>query len=881
MLTLSLACAVECGLCDVQWVICTEVDDRNATCSPLIGADDVGISLVDSLSPHHAHEFTAYLKHSIDGTRAGTTTAVFTVALPHVPDCDYFLGQVSDPLIAKHNEAKNSEGSSTTAGSAHRHASLEYAASTMKAFALNGACKTHLPALTEPQALCDFHSASVGDINQSKYQGDAASPLTGPLDLPRGVWLDPRASIGHHQALLAHLVRSTEGPVIELGVGEAAASTPLLRALLGVANGDSATSSSYVDNTSRFRERTHGSGSDVESKSKKGSSGRFNTHHIRGRILVTVDDNADALRAVMQRLPPTPYHLYALIKPRSSMDKQTGDHWDRFFALPGEENVNMENSSRSNMKIYSCPSTGCDWEGDYNESSYTVSSWSELTARWGNDPVSVALLALKSRRGRTQALKELAHSGKYLVLPDSVGPPPSPLPRKTSNEGESNDASHEKRSTNTFWDSWLKVGVYEDSARCKGGPTTIVLTNQSHCGLPSGPEAWHQPKLEEKENKVCDQALLKSQSVQMGESTGVDHSTITPAYVYGQDSFPCYGLDFGLLSLKIPLMNGQTLPLDLPLKRLLPHDALRAELWPQFRDVCEGVGNMLQSIEECASDLFNQASHSVSSVCTEAFPLEPPPKPPLYIGLGMNCAPPSVLRAAGVRKFASPFDWTITPMHTVLSVLLEETQSLTGNIRRSIASDIDLDYTDTNQHTSDFFVGVPYSADLKVLFVHEDNFEEVKSKINRRLKRMMSQIHNPPEEGIVLVYHLAKAVPLLAWPTNTSTASAVQGIHEFAPKQHNTKATSLVSLLPDLLSWCFNTAGKQKQLSRALIARQFRGKTVVDGQTQEEANHRKLKELNKVADDSCGWLNTTQANYLHAIAQYPGQANFLRLLFEV
>ena len=862
----------------MQWAICTAVDDRAATCTSLVDAGQSGISLVDSLSPRHTHEFTAYLEHAVDGTRAGTVTATFTVASPDVPHCDYLSGQVGDPTNAGNAETKNDKDSSTSTFGL-RNAFLDYAASTAKAFAFNGACKTQLGALKEPQGLCDLDdNRNAGTVNTSAHRGDRGSSLAESLELPRGAWFDPRASAGQHQALLAHLVRSTEGSVLELGIGDAAASTPLLRALLGVANG--ATAAPDCGESDSLISKTSGSDSDdMESMSHNGSTGGYGSH-VERRILVTVDDDPIALQAAMQRLPPTPNHLYALLKLHSPLDRQTGAHWDRFFALPDEGHVNNENDSWGDLEIFSCSSTKRDRNGDFNENFETVSTWTDLAARLGIDDVSVALLALNSRRGRTQALSKLAHSTNYFVLPDSVPPPQPQLLPKASRESSIDENAPAKTSKSAFWKSWRKVGVYEDSIRCKGGPTTIVLTNRSHCGLPSGPEAWHQPVLNEVD-EACDQALSTTQAEQRVDSS-VEHSTIKSTYyAFGQESFPCYSFDFGVLSLKVALMNEQTIALDLPVKSLLPYDALYAEIVPQFIDVCKGVSGLAQSVEECALDLFNQTNRIVSNVCSEAFPNGPPSKPPLYISIGTNCAAPSFLRAIGLRKFASPFDWTITPMESVLSVLLGERQSLTGGIRKSISSDIDINYTDPNQHTTDFFIGVPYAADLKMLFVHEDSFEEVTSKSNRRLKRMMSQIYDPPDEGVVLVYHVSMTSPQLDWPTNASTAHAIQGIHKFAENHSNIKATSLVSLLPDLLSWCYQTCEKQKQISSALIARRFGRNAVLGGDSKEEVLRMKMKELDRDADSACGWLNTSRTDYLRTIARYPRQSNFLRLLFEV
>ena len=377
-------------------------------------------------------------------------------------------------------------------------------------------------------------------------------------------------------------------------------------------------------------------------------------------------------------------------------------------------------------------------------------------------------------------------------------------------------------------------------------------------------------------------SILKSEA--LASASEVEVTGTANRYVFGQEPFPCYGLDFDILSLKVPLVNEQSLPFEFPMNNLLHYEALQGELLPQFTDVCQVVNEKLHSVERCAYDMFNQTSHMVSSLCSEAFPDGPPSKPPLYITLGTNCAAPAALRAARVRQFASPFDWTLTPMESALSVLLGETSSLTTSIRYSDASDIDPEYQPPDNLTTEFYIGVPYSDDLKVLFVHEDSFDKLVIKNERRLKRMMSQIHNPPDEGVVLVYHDAKAFPLLEWPSDTRTASAIQGIHEFADKHSNIKATSLVDILPDLSFWCFDSFEQQKQLSSTLIVRQFHGSTVLDGQTKHEAVRSKVNELASLADLSCDWLKTTKADYLNAITRHGSSyiaSSVLRRIFEV
>jgi hypothetical protein len=193
---------------------------------------------------------------------------------------------------------------------------------------------------------------------------------------------------------------------------------------------------------------------------------------------VTVDDDVAALRASMHRLPPSPHHRYVLVPSRSAADSATGAHWARFFADAAS------GGGRSVLR-------------DDEEGVEVASSWSALAAHWGGDAaVAVAVVALRSRRGKSLALAKLAHRAAYLLLPDTLAPPPPDARAGRRPSAADVDNSSDPYNASWFWDLWLKVGVYDDAGRCRGGPTMAVLTNRPDCTLPDGSEAWHQARFE-------------------------------------------------------------------------------------------------------------------------------------------------------------------------------------------------------------------------------------------------------------------------------------------------------------------------------------------------------------------------------------------------
>lgn len=338
-----------------------------------------------------------------------------------------------------------------------------------------------------------------------------------------------------------------------------------------------------------------------------------------------------------------------------------------------------------------------------------------------------------------------------------------------------------------------------------------------------------------------------------------------PHFVEVLHDFPCRNLDFQNLPLYVMLDNGDTVPFYLPMGKLpLSFAALEAQLRPQFVELCGSISNRLGSVENCASGVQARLEKLVSSLCSQAFDGIPPTKPPMFITLGSSCAAPLVLQRANIRTISSPFDWHVTPLRTVLSVLRGEVTSLTDDLRESREADIEEKYLKLNASR---YLNKPFSPRLQTLFVHDDDYSAVHAdplpfdaKYDRRQQRMMFAIKSPPPEGVHLIYHIPKELPLRealhdGFTEREATASAQQ-LKELFEGRDGVQISPLMEVMPILAFWCSEFFERQHRLWRVLLARgiPLHANWLGNGTFDDQSEHLGRLVADR-HDNTCGWMH--------------------------
>lgn len=134
-----------------------------------------------------------------------------------------------------------------------------------------------------------------------------------------------------------------------------------------------------------------------------------------------------------------------------------------------------------------------------------------------------------------------------------------------------------------------------------------------------------------------------------------------------------------------------------------------------------------------------------------------------FISLGDNCITASAIESQGYRVAAFPFDWCITPMHSILSCFtedfarhLESPQAGHGSSSETMVKDAygieyrhDFPTEDMPNVTESDGIDRPERR-LKHNWL--DSLDDVKSKYTRRIQRMRDLCNNPVSR-IVFVRH--------------------------------------------------------------------------------------------------------------------------------
>ena len=373
-----------------EWQLCTRLNNDLPCCRDLVHSGESAIEMVGHfLSYRQYHRLRAIVQTSDGRDVAAEAASQFSILAPDMPTCDFMAQSPAiGPLPSPSSGA------------------------------------IYLDPLEGHDLLCARSS-------RQPLGGNRQPTLTGSLSFNSGVFLEASDASSSYQSLLAHFVRGTEGPVVELGASMG--STPLLRALV--------LSAGTTNNPQAEEEMKTGTGA-------------------IGRLLVTVDlDYSAELSAMRDFLPPEPgRHEYLGVETRDHQPSAS-DAWLRFFSDGSGGTLDSSKGATTGSSNFKGFSSG--------------SRWSALRETLGSERPSVVFVNMPSLTGRQRALLAFAHRADYLVVHDVAAP-------ALGGGGG-------------FWDAFLKVGVFAPS-RCHSGPVTVVLTNRQDCEMPPGGAMFARPK---------------------------------------------------------------------------------------------------------------------------------------------------------------------------------------------------------------------------------------------------------------------------------------------------------------------------------------------------------------------------------------------------
>lgn len=131
-----------------------------------------------------------------------------------------------------------------------------------------------------------------------------------------------------------------------------------------------------------------------------------------------------------------------------------------------------------------------------------------------------------------------------------------------------------------------------------------------------------------------------------------------------------------------------------------------------------------------------------------------------YIPIGNSCKPTWYLQKMGYRKFAFPFDWTVTPLESVIEILkndFEEFFYLDNLIFLSPAKRLLFKDDEDNPKLVDDVITPVYDKKYHILYVHDFSekgkleYEQVKKKYMRRVARLKKILEDKSNE-IIFIY---------------------------------------------------------------------------------------------------------------------------------